>query len=461
MTTINERETEELLTRGIGTFIDPNGEFKKKLLAKARGESKEDLIIKFGVDPTRPDIHLGHAVIFRRLRQFQELGVKVIFLVGDFTAQIGDPTGKSKVRPEVTQVEVEENMKTFLDQVGKILRLDPEVFSWIRNSEWFTNVTDIAVGDKAKIEIDGKKIPSDSFLGKAVVFENSRMQKTHLKKEAIHIFSLGNFLSILKHFTHARIIARDMFQDRLDKHEELYMHEMMYPILQGIDSVAIARIYGSCDLEIGGTDQTFNMIAGRDAMKISGLPEQAVLSMDILPGLDGVEKMSKSLDNYVSITDEATDMFGKIMSISDEAMPSYFALATYTPVSSVEELQLKLAKGTLHPKEMKMRLAREIVTIYHGEKAANEAEADWNNTFSLKGTPKDIKTVEAKKGTKLGDVILEVGLVESKTEWRRLVSEGAVTNVTNGETISSPLVEVEQSLTLKIGKHRFISINVS
>jgi len=452
-------DIEEILTRGVGAFIDPGGIFKDKLLKKVNGEYPEDIVIKFGVDPTRPDIHLGHAVVFRKLRQFQELGCKVIFLVGDFTALIGDPTGKSKVRPEIELKEIQENMKTFVDQVGKILRTDEKVFSWIINSDWFTNITDIASEGNLNIKLDDKPIDPGSFIGKTVIFENTRMQKTFLKNNVIHTVTLVQFMSTLRHITHSRLIARDLFQDRINAGGELYMHEMMYPVLQGIDSLLISQIYGSCDLEMGGTDQTFNMLVGRDVMKMSNLPEQAVLAMNILPGTDGDIKMSKSLDNYIAITDTPFDMYGKIMSLNDNVMETYFTLATYSPLSEIEEIKTKLSSGKLHPKDIKMRLARDIVTIYHGEAAAKSAEENFTETFSNKGLPTDLFTIKKEKGTKIRDIVLEAGLVESKTEWKRLTDEGAVTNVEE-ETKVKQDDSLEKTITLKIGKRRFLKIEI-
>src|SRR3989344_3353304 len=296
------KDVEEVLSRSVSTFVDPQGAFKDKLLKKINGQYKKDIVIKLGVDPSRPDIHFGHAVVLRKLRQFQDMGCKVVFLVGDFTARIGDPSGKSKIRPEIEQAEVDHNAKTYIEQVGKILRTEPSIFSWIRNSDWFTNITDLNLPDNYKVDMDvtvkGKttkiEITPNSFVGKAVVFEQTRMQVRDL-----------------------HLIDRDMFQERIKSGGELYMHEMMYPILQGIDSFVLSQIYGSCDLEIGGNDQTFNMLMGRDIMKANKTEEQAVLSLEILPGLDGKEKMSKSLNNYITITDSPSEMFGKIMSIPD------------------------------------------------------------------------------------------------------------------------------------------------
>ncbi|MBA3551141.1 tyrosine--tRNA ligase, partial [Patescibacteria group bacterium] len=315
-----EKEIDELLTRGVGEFIDPEDSFKKKLIEKSKGIYTKPIVIKFGVDPTRPDLHLGHAVVLRKLRKFQELGCKVVFLIGDFTSQIGDPTGKSKVRPELADTEIRANMKTYLEQVEKILiTTDKEVFSWIGNADWFTAITDL-ISEPRTIKITDSKDPqkfinidANSFIGKAVLFENTRMQINDLKlRKNIQVITLRTFISTLRNITHSQLIERDMFQDRLNTGTELYMHEMMYPILQGIDSVVIHEIYNGCDLEVGGTDQHFNMLMGRTIMRISKQSEQAVLSFKLLEGLDGKEKMSKSLNNYIGVTDEPNDMYGKV-----------------------------------------------------------------------------------------------------------------------------------------------------
>ena len=451
-------DLDEVFSRGVGTFVDPDNTFRNKLEKKISGEYDQDIVIKFGVDPTRPDIHLGHAVVFRKLRQLQDLGCKVVFLVGDFTAQIGDPTGKSKVRPELSLAEISSNMKTFLDQVGKILKTDSQVFSWITNSDWFTGIMDIQVDQSSKVELEGKKLDPNSILSKAVIYENTRIQKTALKKDLIQSVSLARFISILRKITHARLIARDMFQDRIKGGEELFMHEMMYPVLQGIDSTVLAQIYGSCDMEIGGSDQTFNMLVGRDVMKMSNQPEQAVLALEILPGLDGVEKMSKSLDNYVAITDAPSDMFGKIMSISDKLIPIYFELTSYTPQKEIEKIKKEVEEGKTNPRDLKLRLAHEIVSIYHGEKEAKEAEKDFIETFSNKSVPKDIETVKAVAGAELSEVLISQSVVKSKSEWRRLVESGAVSDVESGGKITEPGKVLEETITLRVGKHRFIRI---
>ena len=452
MTTI-----EELFSRGVSSCIDPNSVFRKKIEAKIAGTYTGEIIIKLGVDPTRPDIHIGHAVILRKLRQFQDIGCKVVFLIGDYTTQIGDPTGKSKVRPEISQAEIEANMHTYLAQVGKVLKTTPDVFSWIRNSDWFLNVTDIEPSAKARMTFNSVIINPSSFVGKAIIFEETRMQKAALKRSNIQTVSLSRVLSTLRHITHARLIERDMFQDRLNSNSELYMHEMLYPILQGIDSSIIATIYGSCDLEIGGTDQHFNMLIGRDVMKMNKQPEQAVMSLDILEGLDGKEKMSKSLDNYVGITDEPNDMFGKIMSIPDNLIPRYFTLSAYTPLSEVQEITEGLQKGTLHPRDTKMRLAKEITAIYHGTALADKAQEAFVSTFSKGNIPDKVPEVVLAPEATAIDALITAECVTSRAEGRRLIEAGGLRNLDTDTKISHPNISLPRG-TYRAGKHRFFKV---
>lgn len=460
-------EIEELFARGVEEFIDPDGKFKEKLIKKAKGEYDKDIIIKFGVDPTRPDIHLGHAVVFHKLRKFQDVGCKVVFLVGDYTAQIGDPTGKSKVRPEIEQKEVEINMKTYLDQVGKILLTDKNSFSWIRNSDWFTAITDLELpkGNKIKMsfEKEDKKTEVEfgvnSFVGKAIVFEKTRMQPTIAGfRGTISVITLKSLLWTLKHITHSRLIERDMFQDRIKSGKELFMHEMVYPVLQGVDSYVLSEIYGSCDVEIGGTDQTFNMLMGRDVMKMNKKEPQSVISIRLLEGTDGKEKMSKSLDNYIAITDESNDMYGKIMSLPDSSIVNYFNLCTYTPREEVKKIENDIKKGKTNPKDTKMRLAREIVVIYHGEGSAIKAEQNFINTFSKGGLPENIDEVIVSKGSGLGKILLDNQIIKSNAEWRRLVSDGAISDGKTEEKIDKFDFTINNNIIVKVGKKRFLKI---
>jgi tyrosyl-tRNA synthetase len=456
-----KKKIEDVLTRGVGRFVDPDGTFKKKLLAKVAGNYTKDIIIKLGADPNRPDIHLGHAVILRKLRALQDLGCKVVFLVGDFTAQIGDPTGKSKVRPEIEQKEVNENAKTYIDQVGKILRTDPPVFSWIRNSDWFYGVADIFIPEPVTVTQKTQEgneqsivFPAHSFMAKAGVFEQTRMQGTHLKKGESESVTLRNILWALKHITHGRLVQRDMFQERIVRGEELFMHEMLYPVLQGIDSVLITKIYGSCDLEVGGTDQTFNMLMGRDVMRANSIEEQAVLSFELLVGTDGKEKMSKSLGNYIGISDEAEKMYGKVMSVPDSALLDYFTLCTYTPLDSAKDLLKKIEKGT-NPRDIKMRLAKEIVSIYHGENLATAAEESFIHIFQNGGGPAILPEVLIlPEENEAFDVVKKFFLSQkeekSNAEIRRLFEQNAITK-NDAHKISVHDV-IQSGDIIKIGK---------
>jgi len=458
-------DLENVLTRGVESFIDPDESFKQKLTAKVKGEYNKDIIVKFGVDPTRPDIHIGTAVGLRKLRKFQELGCKVIFLVGDFTAQIGDPTGKSKVRPEVDQKKVEANMQTYLEQIGKILILDDVTFSWIRNSDWFLSPEDLIAPKGAKLKLtatmDGKsgvtEIPANSFVGKALSYENSRMQKTHLKNDQIFAVTLRGFLWTLKHVTFAQLIERDMFKNRIKDNEELYMHEMMYPVLQGVDSYMLAKIYGSCDLEIGGTDQTFNMLMGRNVMRANKTEPQSVLAFSLIEGTDGSEKMSKSSDNYIGITESPKEMYGKVMSIKDHSILNYFKLAALTPLEEIEKIEKEMKAGK-NPRDIKMRLAREIVSMYHGESEAVKAEESFVNVFQKQEIPEVLQKIFGAKNELLSEVLVREGVVVSKSDFRRLIEGGSVKRLPTEEKITDPFITITGSEKLKIGKRKFIEI---
>lgn len=464
----------DLFTRGVAEFVDPDGEFRKKL-----EKNPEKVVIKFGVDPTRPDLHIGHAVVLRKLRQFQELGCKVVFLVGDFTALIGDPTGKSKVRPEQDFESINRNMLTYLAQVGKILNvnidtnsgeiLESDTFSWIRNSDWFMSIADITTegASEKMLLIKNSKgqelsVSPDEYIGKAALFDSTRMQKQTLKLPIIQTVSVINLLATLRTISHSRLIERDMFAQRIKNNEPLFMNEMLYPVFQGLDSNLIYKLYGSCDLEVGGTDQTFNMLMGRDVMKINEQPLQAVMSFDILEGLDGKEKMSKSLDNYVGMNDEPNNMYGKLLSIPDNLIVKYFTLCTNLDVDEIKTIAENLVKGTLHPKDAKMHLAREIVTMYHSADDAKKAEESFQSTFAKGEIPKDTKTVTVNIKVPLVDILMKQGLVASKSEFRRLVQEGAITfhGEIEEKKIIDPASLVDQSGALKIGKRRFLKITV-
>lgn len=452
----------------IEDFFDPDGVFLKKIEAKIGGNYNKDIIIKFGVDPTRPDIHLGHAVVFRFLRKLQDIGCKVVFLVGDFTARIGDPTGKSKVRPEIEQAEVERNMQTYLEQVHKILRTDKKSFSWIRNSDWFYGVEDIVPNLNDRVTMNVKKagvsfdaeIPTNSFVGKAAIYEKTRMQSKMLSKEQIFSITIRGLLWTLRHITHQRLISRDMFQDRLKSGEELYMHEMLYPVLQGIDSFVLSQIYGSCDLEIGGTDQTFNMLIGRDIMKINETEPQSVVTCKILKGLDGKEKMSKSLDNYVAINEEPTSMFGKIMSMPDSLIEEYYRLCTDLSQSEINQKIQKIKDGE-NPKNVKIDLAKEIVKTYYTQKEAESSALAFENVFSKGEFPHDAKAVICKSEDKICDVLVLNKILPSKSEFRRLIDGGGVTDFPDVKIKDYEQKVGSKERKLRIGKKIFIILKIS
>lgn len=466
-----DEKIEEILTRGVATFVDPQDKFKEKLK-----NNPSDIIIKFGVDPTRPDIHLGHAVILQKLRKFQDLGCKVVFVVGDFTASIGDPTGKSKVRTELKSQEIFSNMETYLHQVGKILKTEEKYFSWITNSDWFTSISDL-VPQNATITHNGSFVDPTSFVGKAFIYADTRMQLKNLNKNWAESFSLQNLVWILRQITYSRLIERDMFQNRIKEGQPLYMLEMLYPVLQGIDSEIIYKVYGGCDLEIGGTDQTFNMLMGRDVMKLYEQPEQAVMSIDILVGTDGKEKMSKSLDNYIGVTDDPQNMFGKIMSIPDSAIANYYKLCTNVDSKKLNEIEESLKNvnsrkwysflprisyngSDINPRDVKLDLSGNIVSMYYGEDVATHAREIFSSTFQKKGIPEDVEKIKTKEGETFADVLVREKIVSSKSDWRRLVGEGAVKRLQEGsaeEKITDYLALATPGV-YKIGKRRFVKV---
>src|SRR3990167_3395610 len=451
MKVVSDKEgIDELFTRGVGEFIDPGGIFRKKLET-----NPGKVIIKFGVDPTRPDLHLGHAVILRKLRQLQDLGARVIFLIGDITAQIGDPTGKNKIRPETNLEEIKKNMKTYLDQVDKILLKDPKVFSWIINSDWLVSINDIIAPDKQIININiGNKVvattpplPGNHIINKAHHWEKTRMQKNN-----INSYTLINLLAILRKITFSRLIEREMFQERIKENMPIFMNEMLYPVIQGIDSNAISNIYGSCDLEVGGTDQHFNMLVGRDVMEMNQKIPQAVLSFKLLEGTDCKEKISKNLDNYIGITDEPNDMYGKVMSVPDSSIVNYFELCTYVPIEEIEEIKKEIENGKVKPRDLKMKLAFQITAEYHSEQKAKEAEENFINTFQKKEIPENMPEIVAQKGDSLADIIVLNKILPSKSEWRRLVEANAVHDLEKNENINDFALEISESLIVRIGK---------
>jgi tyrosyl-tRNA synthetase len=331
------------------------------------------LRVKLGVDPTAPDLHLGHAVPLRKLRQFQDLGHTVVLIIGDFTAFIGDPSGRNVTRPALTREQIDEHAQTYIDQAFKIL--DPDRTELRRNSDWLA--------------------PLD----------------------------FADILRLTSQFTVARILERDDFAKRYAEQRTISLHEMLYPLAQAYDSVAV-----EADVEIGGTDQLFNLLAGRELMEKRGMEPQVCLTTPLIEGTDGVQKMSKSYGNYIGLTDAPDEMFGKVMSIPDELTVKYYRLCTPVPVDEVDRIEAGLAAGSEHPNVIKRRLAREIVALYHDAEAAVSAEESFDRVFKRHEMPEDIPevAVSATDPVHLPALLRELGLAGSSGEGRRLIDGGGV-----------------------------------
>jgi tyrosyl-tRNA synthetase len=384
---------EELLTRGVDQIIG-RPELEEAL------KTKRKLRIKFGVDPTRPDLHIGHAVVLNKLRTLQDMGHTVIFLIGDYTTKIGDPSGKSKTRPMLSDDEIAANVKTYLDQVEMLLNVKKAEIRY--NSEW---------------------------LGK---------------------LSFGDLIQLASNVSVAQIIEREDFKQRLASGQELALHEILYPLMQAYDSVAL-----EADVEFGGSDQLFNLLAGRALQKKLGQRSQVVFTCDLLVGLDGVKKMSKSLDNYIGVTDQPVDMYGKIMSLPDNLIAPYYKLCTEIPLDAIDELVKTLAGGA-NPRDSKASLAREIVRIYHGEATALKAEDAWNATFRDKQGPASdqLTDLHLPKPASVVAAVVKARDI-SATEARRLISQGGVR--LDGQKVNDD-VPVKAGQQLQIGKHEFFRL---
>ncbi len=382
----------ELIRRGTAEIIS-----EEDLIAKLK--ENRPLNVKAGFDPTAPDLHLGHTVVLQKMKHFQELGHNVTFLIGDFTGMIGDPTGKSETRKPLTKEQVLANAETYKEQVFKIL--DPEKTKICFNSSWLEPMT---------------------------------MKET---------------LSLMAKFTVARIIERDDFQKRYKAGEPIGMHEFMYPIMQGYDSVCM-----NADIELGGTDQKFNLLVGRDLLRQYGKQAQIAITMPIIEGLDGVQKMSKSLGNYVGISESPKDMFGKLMSITDELMFRYYTLLSDMSLADIEKMKKDIETGDFHPMQAKKNLAREIVTRYHGAQAGLDAEEEFVRIFSNRNTPTDIQ--EYKISGNFLDIILALNFASSKSEARRLAEQGGVHF--ENEKIYDLTITPDHEGILKVGKRKFAKL---
>lgn len=388
----------EIIKRGTVEIID-----EKSLITKLEESAKKraPLIIKAGFDPSAPDIHLGHTVLLRKLKHFQELGHRIVFLIGDFTAMIGDPSGRSAIRNRLTEKEVNENAKTYKKQAAKILDIKRCEVAF--NSKWLKNIT------------------------------------------------LADFLDIASRQTIARILERDDFSKRYNEGKDISMLEFIYPLLQAYDSVIL-----KADVELGGTDQKFNLLMGRALQRRYEQPEQIVITMPLLEGTDGARKMSKSYGNYIGIDEPAKDMFGKIMSVSDELMWKYYELLTDTPMDEISQM-----RDNAHPMDAKRRLAKEIITLYHNSKDALLSEREFDNVFSRRNLPNDIQTYKGshlEKKLWICKLLSVTGLAVSNSEARRLVKSGAVT--IDGEKMldENVQIEIKDGMIIQVGKRRFLKI---
>lgn len=396
-----------LLARGVEEIIDPQ-DLRRKLYRFY--ETGKRLVVKEGFDPSAPDIHLGHTVTLRKLRQFQDLGHEVVFLIGDFTGRIGDPTGKKETRRQLTEEEVRKNAATYAEQVFKIL--DPERTRVAFNSTWLGRLT------------------------------------------------LEEIIVIAAKFTVARMLEREDFGKRLREGKPIGLHEFLYPLLQGYDSVAL-----EADVELGGTDQRFNLLVGRDLQREFGQEPQVIITMPLLEGTDGVEKMSKSLGNYIGINEPPFVMFGKIMSIPDTLIEKYFVLLTDVPLEEIRKKKEAYERGELHPKLWKEELAFELVRMYHGEEAAKKALEDFERAFSQGLYPESAQELciarqELHEGKLWIMKLLErTGVFQSKSEARRCLEQGGV--YLNGERISGNQdVFLKDGDILKVGKKSFFRIRL-
>lgn len=363
------------------------------------------LRVKLGLDPSRPDIHIGHAVVLSKLRQFQDLGHTVVLIIGDFTAMIGDPTGKSKTRPALTLDETRENGRTYVAQAGRVL--DMSKTEVVYNSQWLDEM------------------------------------------------SFKDVIALTSKYTVAQILERDDFTKRYRGGEPISVHEFLYPLSQAYDSVAVRS-----DIEIGGTDQKFNLLVGREIMRTYGREPQCILTMPILEGIDGVEKMSKSLGNYIGVTDSAKDMFGKTMSIPDTLIAKYLRYGCFAQESEVLALEKGLADGSVHPRNAKVDVAKRIASRYHGSEAGDEAFAEFERVFVKKSVPDEMPdfVVGVDAPQDIVNILVAAGLSTSKGEARRLVTQGGVS--IDGEKVTDPaaLVDLQAPRVLRAGKLRFIRL---
>ena len=394
------KENLNLIKRGIDELIGED-----ELLAKLK--SKKQLIVKAGFDPTAPDLHLGHTVLINKLRHFQQLGHKIIFLIGDFTGMIGDPSGKNKTRPALDEAEIKENAKSYKKQVFKIL--DPKLTDVRFNSEW------------------SKKLGAEGII------------------------------KLASQYNLARMLERDDFNKRYKSNQSIALHEFLYPLIQANDSIAL-----EADIELGGTDQKFNLLVGRDLQRAFGQEPQVVLTVPILEGLDGKNKMSKSLDNYVGIDETPNEMFGKIMSISDELMWRWFDLLSFKSTDEINNLKTEQNDGR-NPRDIKIELAKELISRFHDLKSADLAETNFVNQFQKKNMPDDIEEISfslSGDSIPLSNLLKECGMTKSTSEAIRMIKQGAVRIDEKKVTDLKLLIHSGTSAVFQVGKRKFKKITL-
>lgn len=391
-----------IIMKGVDDLIDEK-ELREKLI-KSEKEGKP-MVVKLGLDPSAPDIHLGHTVVLRKMKQLQDLGHQIVIIIGDFTGKIGDPTGKSKARKALTTEQVLANAKTYEEQIFKVLDKEKTIVRF--NSEWL-----------AKLNFE-------------------------------------DVIKLAATITVARMLEREDFKKRYEGQMPISVHEFFYPLMQAYDSIAL-----EADIELGGTDQRFNLLMGRSLQREFGMESQIVIMMPLIEGLDGKEKMSKSLGNYIGIDEEAGIMYQKSMEIPDELIIKYYNLVTDVHPDEVNKIESQLKDGSVNPRDIKMNLAREIVTLYHGEESAKEAEERFKSVFQKGQIPEDIQTIQVKEeGFDLIEVLVANEIVKSKSEVRRLASQGGVkVNSEKVEDLSDIVKESE--LVVQIGKKKFVKIEL-
>ena len=394
---MNIQDTLAIIERGTDEIL-PLDELKKKL------EKNKPLRIKLGMDPTAPDLHLGHTVVINKLKQLQDLGHEIIFLIGDFTGMIGDPTGKNVTRKPLTKDEVLENAKTYEEQVFKILDKDKTKIAF--NSEWMSKM------------------------------------------------SSADMITLASKHTVARMLERDDFSKRYKSEQAISIHEFLYPLVQGFDSVAL-----QADMELGGSDQKFNLLVGRDLQKQAGMEPQVILTMPLLEGLDGVQKMSKSLENYIGIDESPDSMFGKIMSISDELMWRYLELLSFESLETIESWKKEVNDGE-NPRNIKFRLAEEIITRFHDTDQAKKAQQNFIDRFAKNQTPDEMDEFSFLKGIKIANLLKDSNLASSTSEALRMIKQGAAK--IDGEKITDKDLEPEVGIAVyQVGKRKFARVTIS